>query len=298
MCCRQHGRSAAGPYRCEQARRHPRCRRPGCMPRARASRCSARSPGATASASERLMRSRSVQRPAGWCSSSARYDFNISTGEAFTSNLFIWTFGDGEGLHGDAGRGGLLRPNAELVKVTLTMYRSDGTTITSQRNAEANKRGGWLLRDAAQWRDCGIKVEGEPIVACSRTLMPTRASDTARSERRLSARFRAFHRRAVRRRRRRRPSTSSTRASARRMYPDVLVRQRQHCRRQVIVPPGRPQHGAGRRAPGLPGRPGVLLQGYTSTRPVTLTLQTQNVARLEPAFIARVHAVARSSRSC
>ncbi len=98
------------------------------------------------------------------------YDFNISTGEAFTSTLStLWTFGDGTKAANVQDAVVFFNPNQELVKVTLTMYRSNGTTIVSQRTVEANKRGGWLLRDFPQLADgetVGIKVEGElPIVA-------------------------------------------------------------------------------------------------------------------------------------
>lgn len=100
----------------------------------------------------------------------SHYDFNISTGEAFTSTLSdVWTFGDGQKALNVQDAVVFYNPNDSLVKVTLTMYRSNGTTIVSQRNAEANKRGGWLLRDFPQLADgetVGIKVEGEaPIVA-------------------------------------------------------------------------------------------------------------------------------------
>lgn len=100
----------------------------------------------------------------------SHYDFNISTGEAFTSTLSsVWTFGDGEKAANVQDAVVFYNPNSELVKVTLTMYRSNGTVVTSQRNVPAQKRGGWLLRDfpqIANGETVGIKVEGEaPIVA-------------------------------------------------------------------------------------------------------------------------------------
>jgi len=100
----------------------------------------------------------------------SHYDFNISTGEAFTSTLStVWTFGDGQKAANVQDAVVFYNPSDELVKVTLTMYRSNGTTVVSQRSVDGNKRGGWLLRDFPQLADgetVGIKVEGErPIIA-------------------------------------------------------------------------------------------------------------------------------------
>ena len=100
----------------------------------------------------------------------SHYDFNISTGEAFTSTLStVWTFGDGTKAANVQDAVVFYNPNDELVKVTLTLYRSNGTTVVSQRSVQPQKRGGWLLKDFPQLANgetVGIKVEGEaPIVA-------------------------------------------------------------------------------------------------------------------------------------
>lgn len=100
----------------------------------------------------------------------SHYDFNISTGEAFTSTLSdVWTFGEGTKAPNVQDAVVFLNPNDAVVKVTLTLYRANGTTITSQRTAQPFKRGGWLLRDFPQLAEgeiVGVKVEGEaPIVA-------------------------------------------------------------------------------------------------------------------------------------
>jgi len=100
----------------------------------------------------------------------SHYDFNISTGEAFTSTLnTVWTFGAGQKAANVQDAVVFYNPNPDPVKVTLTIYRPNGTTVTSQRNVGPNKRGGWLLRDFPQVANgeiVGVKVEGEaPIVA-------------------------------------------------------------------------------------------------------------------------------------
>ena len=77
----------------------------------------------------------------------SNYDYNISTGEAFTSHpSTVWTFGDANRGASDRDFVLFYNPNNVQAKVTLTIYPESGSNVlTSTITVDPNRRSGWSL---------------------------------------------------------------------------------------------------------------------------------------------------------
>jgi subtilisin family serine protease/subtilisin-like proprotein convertase family protein len=100
----------------------------------------------------------------------SHYDFGISTGEAFTSNTSnVWAFAEGFKGAGVADFLVFYNPNAESIKVTLTVYpEGTGSPQTFVQSVDAERRGGWSLGEIASLPNgpFGMRISADkPIVA-------------------------------------------------------------------------------------------------------------------------------------
>lgn len=103
----------------------------------------------------------------------SHYDFNISTGEAFTSQTStVWTFGDASRSATESDFLLFYNPNNVPTKVTLTIYPQQGNAsqqvLTSTFTVQAERRGGWNLKKFIGLTNgkYSLKLESDlPVVA-------------------------------------------------------------------------------------------------------------------------------------
>jgi hypothetical protein len=97
----------------------------------------------------------------------SHYDFNSTLGEAFTSEPSdTWSFAKGSKFAGQV-RDFLLyyNPNPTPVRVTLTAYRPDGTSVAMAQVVDGFRRLGWSFNDTALLPvgDFAFTVTSEPV---------------------------------------------------------------------------------------------------------------------------------------
>lgn len=97
----------------------------------------------------------------------SHYDFNATLGEAFTSRTStFWAFARAERLPGSV-RDFLVfyNPNPTAVRVTLTAYRPDGTSVSLVQTVQGFRRGGWNFNatSALPLGQFAFTVSSEPV---------------------------------------------------------------------------------------------------------------------------------------
>lgn len=107
----------------------------------------------------------------------SHYDFGISTGDSFTSELSdVWLLGEGNKGAGINDFVVFYNPNPFNVKVSLTAYRQgSGAPVTIEQEVEGFRRGGWAINNIPQFANgrLSFKLDAEAPISAALTHFDT-----------------------------------------------------------------------------------------------------------------------------